>query len=388
MMIRIAVAILLPCLASAQDFMVPLKPDVLFWSQSERDAFFPKMERVFPVRSVHRGARVHPLPLGHPLDASWMFEGKKQDVASYMRQENTAGLLVLQNGAIRLERYALGYGSEGRWTSFSVAKSVTSTLVGAAIKDGYIRSIDDPVVRYLPDLKNSAYEDVSIRQLLTMTSGVRWNEDYSDPKSDVATFSTVAADPGVDQTVSYMRKLPREVAPGTHWVYKTGETNLVGVLVAEATHQTLSDYLSEKIWRPYGMQQDAVWMIGSDGNAREPGGCCLSAALRDFARFGQFVLDGGRAGGKEVVPKDWFEMAGRTQIETDQPGQGYGFQWWTNADGSFDARGIFGQLIHIDPRQKLVVVMSSSWPSAVGLEHTRARTAMLAAIAAAAQKAP
>jgi CubicO group peptidase (beta-lactamase class C family) len=263
-----------------------------------------------------------------------------------------------------------------------VAKSVTSTLVGAAIKDGYIHSIDDPVVEYLPDLKGSAYEGVTIRQLLTMTSGVKWNEDYTDPESDVARFSYAPADPGVDQTVSYMRKLPREAAPGTKWVYKTGETNLVGVLVTQATHHTLSQYLSEKIWAPYGMDQDGVWMIAKD-SGQEPGGCCISASLRDFARFGMFVLDDGKIDGHAVVPEGWFEMATSTQVKTDQPGQSYGFQWWTNPDGTFEARGIFGQLIHVDPHRKLIIAMSSSWTTATGPERIQPRNAMIRAVTAA-----
>src|SRR3546814_2634731 len=127
----------------------------------------------------------------------------------------------------------LGYGPEGRWTSFSVAKSFTSTLVGAAVKDGYIKSLDDKVSAYIPGLKGSAYDDVSVRQLLTMTSGVKWNEDYTDPKSDVAQFNLQAPVPGEDITVSYMKRLPREAPAGSKWVYKTGETNLIGVLVSD-----------------------------------------------------------------------------------------------------------------------------------------------------------
>src|SRR5262249_44815784 len=155
---------------------------------------------------------------------------------------------VLVDGRVRLERYGLGHGPAGRWTSFSMAKSLTSTLVGAATRDGFIHSVDDPVTRYIAGLRGSAYEGVSIRQLLTMTSGVRWNEDYADLKSDVALFYETPPDEGFDATVSYMRKLPREAPAGEKWLYKTGETNLIGVLVEEATHRKLADYLSEKIW--------------------------------------------------------------------------------------------------------------------------------------------
>ena len=259
-----------------------------------------------------------------------------------------------------------------RWTSFSVAKSFTSTLVGAALRDGFIKSLDDKVSTYIPDLKGSAYEVVTVRQLLTMTSGVKWNEDYTDPKSDVAVFAAHKAEPGVNATVSYMRRLPREAPPGTKWLYKTGETNLIGVLVSQATGKTLSAYLSEKVWKPYGMERDAVWMLGSTGH--EISGCCISASLRDYARLGQFILDGGKIHGEIDLPSDWLAKATTKQADIGIPGRGYGFQWWTYDDGSFAAYGIFGQSIFIDPKKKLVIATNGDWPTATdrkGLQPAR-----------------
>ena len=342
----------------------PIGADVLFWSQAKRETGFAHMEDAFPVHVVKHGARVHPLSIGKPLALTPTLNGKPVSIDAFMAEQKTAGLLVVQDGKIRLEKYALGYGPKGRWTSFSVAKSMTSTLVGAAIKDGYIKSIEDPVTTYIPGLKGSAYDGVSIRQLLTMTSGVKWNEDYTDPLSDVAQLFTVTPDPGVDAAVSYMRKLPRESAPGSKWVYKTGETNLIGVLVTSATHKTLADYLSEKVWRPYGMESDALWMI--DARGQEPGGCCISVSLHDYARFGEFIMGGGRVNGKDVLPRGWIAAATHKAVETGQPGHGYGYQWWTRDDGQVDAQGIFGQDIHIDPKRKLIVVVSSAWPTASG----------------------
>lgn len=185
---------------------------VLFWSAEERLKNFPAMEKIFPGHIVKAGGKVRPLPEGTPLPIA------AADVDAFMAAQNVAGLLVLQDGKIRLERYALGYSREGRWTSFSVAKSVTSTLVGAAIKDGYIKSLDEPVTRYIPDLAGGGYDGVTIRQILTMTSGVRWNEDYTDPNSDVARMFAEAVPPGQDPTVAYMRKLPRADPPGSKFV--------------------------------------------------------------------------------------------------------------------------------------------------------------------------
>jgi CubicO group peptidase (beta-lactamase class C family) len=166
-------------------------------------------------------------------------------------------------------------------------------------------------------MKGSAYDDVSIRQLLTMTSGVKWNEDYADPKSDVAQFNNHRPEEGVDALVSYMRKLPREVPPGTRWLYSTGETNLVGILVNRAVKKPLADYLSEKIWKPAGMEQKATWILSKTG--QEISGCCIQAAPRDFARFGQFILGGATVGGKSIVPDGWLEQATTTRVPIGQP---------------------------------------------------------------------
>jgi CubicO group peptidase (beta-lactamase class C family) len=334
---------------------LPTNRDLLFWSQPQRDAAFRALDRL-PLlakwRVVAAGSTPMPLPPGPPLKLAL-------DVDAYMAGQRSAALLVLHDGKLRLERYGLDFDSSGRWTSFSVAKSITSTLVGAAIRDGHIRSMDDKVSDYIQAMKGSAYDEVSIRQLLTMTSGIRWNEDYADPNSDVARFNSHQPEDGVDALVSYLRRLPREAPPGTRWHYSTGETNLVGILVAEATKKPLSAYLSEKIWGPAGMEQQATWILSRSG--REISGCCIQAATRDFARFGLFVLNGAQANGQSIVPAGWLEEATTERTGIGQPGRGYGYQWWTYADGSFAARGIFGQGIFIDPKRKLVIASNGNW---------------------------
>jgi CubicO group peptidase (beta-lactamase class C family) len=323
--------------------------NMLFWSDEQRDAGFRAMDQLAPHHVIVAGTSPRPLPAGAPLAI---------DVDDYIERQHVAGLIVLHNGAVVLERYARGFDATERWTSFSVAKSFTSTLAGAALRDGAIASLDDAVTRYIPDLHGSAYDTVSVRQLLTMTSGVRWNEDYGDRNSDVSRFTAARADPGVNETVSYMRRLPAEAAPGTQWVYKTGETNLIGVLVSSATGRTLSDYCSEKIWQPAGMEADGIWLTDSTGH--EISGCCISARLRDYARFGQFVLEGGHG----VVPADWFAQATRKHADIGLPGHGYGYQWWTYDDGCYAARGIFGQGIFVDPARRLVIAANGNWPVA------------------------
>ena len=333
----------------------PTNRDLLFWNEAQRDAAFRALDRIPLLAKWHTiapGSAPRALLPGPPLKLD-------VDVDAFMAGQRSAALLIVQGGKLRLERYGLGFDAEGRWTSFSVAKSFTSTLVGAALRDGFIRSMDDKVSTYIPEMKGSAYDDVSVQQLLTMTSGVRWNEDYADPNSDVARFNNHQPEPGVDALVSYMRRLPRDAPAGTRWHYSTGETNLVGILVSRAVGKPLAQYLQEKIWQPAGMERPATWLLSKSG--QEISGCCLQAAPRDFARFGQFILEGARVGGQSVVPEGWLQQATSKQADIGQPGRGYGYQWWTYDDGSFSARGIFGQGIFIDPKRQLVIVTNADW---------------------------
>lgn len=253
---------------------MPTDTNVLFWSVEERDAAFRALD-AFPAlaeaRVIAAGDTVLELPEGEALNIA--------GIDSYMEEQRTSALVILLDGKIVTEKYGLDFDAEGKWTSFSVAKGLTSTLVGAAVKDGAIESLDDPITKYIKGLEGSAYEEVSVEQLLTMTSGVAWNEDYTDPNSDVARFINHTAEEGVDVTVSYMRELPREAPAGEKWVYKTGETNLIGVLVSEATGKPLADYLSEKIWAP------TLW---------DAAGCNLAARL-DRIRDQRLLHSGGDA---------------------------------------------------------------------------------------------
>ncbi len=343
---------------------MPTDADVLAWSQDQRDAAFRAMDRL-PVLATASDIAPSPQPLALPAGKPLVIPG----VDRYLAGQRAAGIVIVQDGKIRFERYGLDFAADGRWTSFSVAKSFTSTLVGAAIRDGAIKSLDDKVSQYIPDLRGSAYDDVSVRQLLTMSSGVRWNEDYEDPNADVARFNNATPDPGVDATVSYMRKLPRAHPPGTVWHYNTGETNLIGVLVSSATKKPLAQYLQEKIWQPGGMAAKATWLKGKTGH--EIAGCCLQAATRDFARMGLFVL----ANGRGVVPDDWFAQAIVKQKDIGAPGKGYGFQWWTYDDGAVAAQGIFGQGIFIDRKRRLVIASNADWTRATEGPEGEAREA-------------
>ena len=355
---------------------VPTNRDLLFWSDAQRDAAFRALDRISLLakwNTAQPAATARALPAGEPLKID-------MDVDAYMQEHRVAALVILQGGKLRQERYGLGFDGDGRWTSFSVAKSFTSTLVGAALKDGHIKSMNDKVSDYLPDLKGSAYDDVSIRQLLTMTSGVQWNEDYGDPNSDVARFNNHKPEPGVEALVSYMRKLPRAAPAGTRWLYSTGETNLIGLVLEAAIQKPLTQYLQEKIWQPAGMEQQATWLLSKTG--KEISGCCVQAAPRDYARLGQFILEGAKVNGQSILPDGWLEEATHKQADIGAPGRGYGYQWWTYDSGAFAARGIFGQGIFIDPKRQLVIASNGNWHKAGSADNPSyaAREAFYAAV--------
>jgi CubicO group peptidase (beta-lactamase class C family) len=345
---------------------------VLFWNDEQRSQRFRAMEQWFAGHEVPAAAAPRALPKGAPLS-----DALQADLARLMAETNAAGIMVLEDGKIRYEDYGLGLGPHDRWTSFSVAKSFTSTLLGAAIKEGLI-SLEDPVTKHIPGLAGSAYEGVTVRQLATMTSGVTWNEDYTNPQSDVAQMNRFVVEYGPEAIVAQMKALPREAEPGKKWVYKTGETNLIGVLVENAVGKPLAEYARDKIVAPAGFEGGLFWMVDPRGG--NIGGCCLSLRLADYARMGLFALEGG----KGVVPEGWFAEAGRPQIDfgPEAPGFGYGYQWWAYPMGSYGAQGIFGQAITLVPAKKLVVAVVSNWPTATSPEHRAATAAAVAKIAA------
>jgi CubicO group peptidase (beta-lactamase class C family) len=373
--------------ASEIDRDVLMRRPLALWDQAQREFGFAHWDHLYPARVIARGPAVRALPVGAPL-AGFAAGG----VGAVQLQRNVedfqlAGIVVLHQGRLRLEHYARGHSAAGRWVSFSLAKSLTSTLVGTAIKDGFIGSVDDAVTRYIPELQGSVYEGVTLHQLLAMSSGAKWNEDYKDPAADVALFYTMPVEPGTDATVSYMKTLKRDAAPGARWLYNTGETNLIGVALSRATRKNLATYASEKIWAPYGMESDASWMLDRSGH--EHAGCCIQASTRDYARLGQFMLDGGRVDGRPILPEGWLRAATRKQVDIGRPGFGYGYQWWTRDNGTYNAYGIHGQVIHIDPSRGLVIALNSATQEAnFSPASIEARIALFDAIRAAVDAEP
>lgn len=327
---------------------------------------FSHIDRVFPSTTVRHGTRVFPLPQAarQLKDVSFLWAGREHHLSDYLSANRVAGLLVLKDGRIALERYELGTTAQTRWTSFSVVKSITSTLAAAAMQDRLIGGLDDQVTKYLPQLQGSSYDGVSVRNLLQMASGVRWNETYTDASSDRRKMLELQLQQKRGALLQFMASLPRAAEPGTRWNYNTGETYVLGALVRAAIKRPLSEYLSQKIWGPFAMEQDATWWT-EDAGGLEFGGSGFAATLRDYGRFGQFVLDGGAVKGSQVVPPGWFPNAGQPKQVGDAKVP-YGYMWWSEPEGAFRAYGIFGQSVYVHPREKTVIVVWSAQQQPTG----------------------
>jgi CubicO group peptidase (beta-lactamase class C family) len=329
---------------------------------------FEHSDTLFPIKPVQRGTAVRTLSPSSVQLRNVHFEsrGAEYDLFDYLADNRVAGLLVLKDGKIAFEDYELGTGPATRWASFSMAKSVTSTLVGAALRQGLITSLDDRLTHYLPQLKGGAYDGVSIRNLLQMASGVKWDETYTDPNSNRRKLLDKQLEQKPGTILAYMNTLSRAGAPGSIWNYNTGETFVVGAMLEAATHKPLATYLSETLWSPLGMEQDATWWVESPGGMGLAGGG-LGATLRDYGRFGLFVQRDGVIDGHQVVPKSWFKQAGSSHLIGGKSVD-YGYLWWPIPQGdpihrgAFQAIGIFGQHLYINPQQKLVIVVLSARP--------------------------
>jgi CubicO group peptidase (beta-lactamase class C family) len=325
---------------------------------------FRNIDRLFPTRAVAHGAHPRPLPPSPlPLrDVHFRQDDASYNLDQYLDLNRVAGILVLKGGRIALERYRYGNSERTRWMSMSVAKSITSTLVGAAIAQHRITSLADPVTRYVTSLSGSAYDGVSVRDILMMSSGVRWNETYIDSSSDRRHLleTQIAQQPGA--AMKLMATLPRAAPPGTVNNYSTGETQVAGEIVRSAVGRPLADYLADRIWSRYAMEADARWWLDSP-NGHEIGGSGFSATLRDYGRFGQFILDGGFANGEQILPKGWIAEASTPKTLRNGDPLAYGYFWWPGTspeqrrDGAFEAVGIFGQHIYINPVVHLVIVI-------------------------------
>jgi CubicO group peptidase (beta-lactamase class C family) len=375
------------------DAALPPAKDMLTWTQSERVVGFRNTYRQYRADVFHADpANVHALPdRGVPLaPVRYRVKGQVFSLEDYLRHQDVTGLLVLEDGRIAYEHYGHGNTASSLWTSRSVAKSVVSILVGIAIREGAIKSVDDPITRYLPELEHTAWDGVSLLNLLQHTSGVAWNENYKDPKSDFAALTRCeAGDAPYECVLTLVRGVGRKpgIKPGEVWSYNTGGAWLVGRVLESATGMPVSRYLETRLWRRFGMQSDGVWEALVEGKI-DMGGHGFNATLRDWGRFGLFVAGGGKLpDGTELLPHDWLAQStawthAKGSVDESNPNGQYGYQWWhaaipkradadlkALADRTLWAEGIFGQTIAIDPAQHVVMVQWSTWAEAEGSDE-------------------
>ncbi len=334
---------------------------------------FEHSERLYPSATVARGKSVREIPVAAKQlhDVHFDSNGRHYDLFDYLAQNRVAGLLVLKDGKIVLEDYELGFDARWRWASFSMAKSVSSTLIGIALQQGLISSLDDTVGKYVPALRGSAYESVSLRNVMRMASGVRWDETYTDPNSDCRKLTDAQLHHVAGASMAYMATLKAAAPQGSVWNYNSGEANIAGAVLEGATHTPLAAFLSETLWSPLGMENDATWWTESPGGMGLSG-VGLGATLRDYGRFGLFVQDDGVVDGKRLVPEGWFQAAGSRQSIGGRAVD-YGLLWWpvpagdAIQAGAFEAEGIFGQRLYINRSERLVIVVLSARPKPVSI---------------------
>ncbi|GGP17619.1 serine hydrolase domain-containing protein [Silvimonas iriomotensis] len=424
---------------SAQVASTPLPnpQDMFSWTTQQKVVGFSHSAQLFSTETMQRGYWISPLWPARP-DQLWRASQVRYQYGSnangtphtgntvddYMKHSKATALLVLKDGNIALERYAMGITPWTLWDSKSAAKSITSTLLGMAIKDGYISSLDDPIDMYVTELHGTAYQGVPLRAMLHMASGVAWNENYLDPASDISALLKCVNNSGSNTppcAINLLATRPHAIdpatgvnaVPGAVFNYSTGEAFLTGLAIQRATRLSLAQYMQRKLWQPLGMEANGNWWTWN-GVSFGAGG--FNATLHDYGRWGVYVMNNGRLpDGTRTLPEHWMRDATTWTMASALPyyadnGQ-YGYYWWfapayddnqvgaTNfaspiyanigaplqntdnpagavpvqargpvqgqpgsvSDWTFEAQGAFGQLIAINQREHLVVVQWSVW---------------------------
>lgn len=327
---------------------------------------FRSMDTLFYTRVVGRSGPVWELPReDRALDFTYRFKGERLDTDGFFDRTYTNALLIMKDGKIVTEIYRNNSDAQTRFMSWSMAKSITSMLVGVALEQGRIGSLDDPITEYIPELAGSGYEGVTIRQILQMRSGVDYEERYDFENPGVAaTNHENSLVRNVTRFADAARTLKRIHEPGSHFQYKTVDTAVLGWLVERAAGTTTAGFMAANIWEPLGAEKNGFFIMdGPPGVGREFTGAGYNATLRDYARLGQMMLNGGKANGRRILPAEWVDVAtAPTNGEEGERG-GYGYQWWTVPQSdAYYAAGLQGQYIYVDPKTKTVIVKLSYFP--------------------------
>lgn len=334
---------------------------------------FCRLKEMLPFVQMKASDSPMPFSQGAPIELPTQYEsdGESRSLAALLSSTDTSALLVLKDGSIRSESYWLTGGREVQWLSMSVAKSFVSTLVGIAIAEGVIGSIEEPIDKYVRSLATSAYAGVSIKDVLQMSSGARWNEDYSDPTAEI--FGLGAAMSPGGSLDAFVPTLVTQSRPGSICRYNSAETQALAMLLIEATGRSLTSYMQEKLCDPLGMEFPSYWLV--DDRGREMAFAGLNMTARDFAKLGQLFLDRGAWHGRQIVPAAWVSASTKYDAPHLAPGKplvsdhafplGYGFQWWLPPGdrGEFSAIGVYNQYAYVDPSRGIVIVKLSANPA-------------------------
>ncbi len=346
-----------------------------WYTQDHLVGAYSAMETLFPVRTVRSGPAARALPRSDAA-ADWSF------IQPYLDSHPATGLLVLKDGKVLVERYQYGRQPEHRFTSFSMAKTVVAMAIGIAVSEGKIASVEDPVERYEPALATTAWKGVAIRQVLNMSSGVRFDETYDKPNTDIAALSRTWARQSDSLLAMLGRFQDRDAAAGDRFKYISADTQVLAQVLVRAVGRPLADYVSDKLWQPLGAEADAAWI--TDPQGMEAAYCCLSARLRDWGRLGLLLAERGQRDGQSVIPADWVDAATTVRLRDRHlqpwratPYFGYGFQTWVFPDHlGFALLGVRGQSVFVHPRLKLVMVQTAVWPHSSDLSLSRQRDAL------------
>lgn len=334
------------------------------------DYYFHNMDKLgYRIDWVRRSGTVYPLKESHtPFNITYSYNNHSYTLDQYFKRNRVLGFLVLKDNKIISEHYFQGSNQNSRFLSNSVGKSITSTLFGIALEEGKIANIDDPVIKYIPALKESGFNRVTLRQALEMaTGGIDATEDASDPNSTLHQMDKSVLR-GVPSFIELMKTLKADpkVTPGTTFKYISLNTEVLGLAIENATGTPLNQYLQDKIWRKIGAQSDGFLFRAK----AQPDQCafgCFNATLRDYGRFGLMMMNGGTLGGTRVVSSAWVKEATKpVKYVVPPPGTDYGYQWWIPSDGSkaYQGQGVYGQILYINPVKHIIIVETSAWPKA------------------------
>jgi CubicO group peptidase (beta-lactamase class C family) len=355
-----------------RDDRYPIGDRASFMQQRHMVGAFSHMSQLFLVRAIKTGAAPRELP-------RWEGTPDLRFIDAYLDNHPATGLVVLKDGKLLYERYQYGRHEDQLMTSWSMAKTLVAMATGIAVGEGRIASIDDPLDRYEPVLASSAWKGISIRHALNMSSGVLFDETYNVPGNDIALFSRpwTRHDGSYQDIIQTFRRT--EAAPGARFKYISSDTQALALALVKAVGKPLSDYVSEKIWAPMGAEADAEWLI--DPRGMEAAYCCVNARLRDWARLGQLLLEGGARDGKAIIPADWVEAGTTVRLRDSHlqprratPYFGYGYQVWVFPDHlGFALLGVRGQAVFVLPRMKLVMAQTAVWTPERNTELSRQR---------------